>query len=228
MTTRRLANAGYTLGFQARGRIPMTTSPVHWSDLEEAARQMAGNWQEFDSFAWSRGYRLEDAEQWMIGYTSHRDSGLLDQSNAKAITERLAPFSVDDDPDLVFERHCHFAVGHIDGLSIRVYRADGSITAAFREFCRIQERLDDYPILDAQDYEQREYEATLANYRIEMWQMKDQLPQGWEGEVYSWFGDHGQDRYTENHDDRGGYAPREAILAALHDLGLLPNVIVEN
>jgi hypothetical protein len=224
---RRLAIAGWLFGLRATGRITMTTTYIDWSDVEEAARQMAGNWRRFAAFVWSRGYRLKDADKWMIGYTSHRDSGLLAQSNEKAIDERLAPFSAGDDPDLVLERHPHFAFGHVDGLSIRVFRADGTITAVFREFCRIQERLDDYPILDEQDYSEREYEATLANYRGELWRLKDELPQGWEGEVYSWFGDHGQDLYIANRDDQGGHAPREAILAALHDLGLLPNVVVE-
>ena len=35
-------------------------------------------------------------------------------------------------------------------------------------FCRIKEALEDYPILDASDYVECEYEATLANYRSEM------------------------------------------------------------
>ncbi len=206
----------------------MTSINLIWNDLPEAARQMAGNWRQFSAFAWSRGYRLEDAEKWMVCYTSHCDAGLLAQSNAKVIRERLAPFGVGDDPDLVFERHFHFAFGHVDGLSIRVYRADGTITAAFREFCRIQERLEDSPILDEQDYGRRVYEATLENYRGEMGRLREKLPRGWEGEVYSWFGDHGQDRYMENRDDQGGHAPCEAIVEALHDLGLLPNVVVEN
>jgi hypothetical protein len=117
-------------------------------------------------------------------------------------------------------------VGHLEGFSIRVLRDDGSITPAFEEFCRIKERLDDYPILDEQDYTEREYEATLENYATEICRLKDGLPDGWAGEVYSWFSDHGQDRYIENRDDQGGYAPREKIIEALQDLGLLPTVVV--
>ncbi|MHB1425538.1 MAG: hypothetical protein ACYC3I_20410, partial [Gemmataceae bacterium] len=83
------------------------------------------------------------------------------------------------------------------------------------------------PILDESDYSRREYEATLANYREAMGELKDELPCGWESKVYSWFDDHGQDRFIENRDDRGGHAPREAILAALHDLGLVPDVVVK-
>ena len=56
-------------------------------NLEEAARKAAGNWRDFNSFVWFRDRELEDSEQWAIIYTSHRDSTLLDQSNAAAITE---------------------------------------------------------------------------------------------------------------------------------------------
>jgi len=80
--------------------------------------------------------------------------------------------------------------------------------------------------LNESDYSEREYAATLENYASEMWQIKDTLPPGWENEVYSWFSDHAQDRYTENRDDQGGYAPREAITEALQDLGLLPTAVV--
>jgi hypothetical protein len=191
----------------------MTTGTnIDWNDAESAARHLAGNWRRFDSFAWHRGY-----------------AGLLAQSNQKVINERLAPFSEGEDPDVVFERHSHFLVGHVDGVSVRVYRPDCTITTdAFKEFCRIKERLDDYPILDEQDYGEREYGATLDNYRSEMWRLKDRLPAGWESEVYSWFSDHGQDRFIENRDDQGGWAPREAIIEALQDLGLLPTAVVKN
>jgi hypothetical protein len=206
----------------------MTASArIDWSDVREAARLMAGNWWKFDSFAWHRGYRLEDADRWMIWYTSGRDARLLVQSNHAAITQRLAAFLEGDDPDVVAEVHDHWAVGDLQGFSIRVFRRDGTITDAFKVFCSIKERLEDYPVLDEADYSQREYEATLENYRSEMWRLKDDLPAGWEAEVYSWFSDHGLDRHIEDCDDQGGYAPREAISMALQDLGLLPTVVVQ-
>jgi hypothetical protein len=205
-----------------------TTEVSDWSDVEAAAEQMVGNWQAFDSFVWFRGYDLEDADRWMLWYTSHRDAGLLAQSNETAINERLKPFSEGDDPDVVFESHSHWAVGHVDGFSIRVFRNDGTIADAFREFCEIKEALENYPVLDEADYSNREYEATLENYRGEMWRLRQELPEGWESEVYSWFSDHGHDRCIENTDDQGGYAPEEKIIEALKDLGLLPTAVVEN
>jgi hypothetical protein len=205
----------------------MTTQQcIDWSDVEAAARQLAGNWLDFDCFAWQRGYDLVDADQWAILYTSDRDSGLLAQSNHAEITKLLAPFTEGDDPDVVAESHSHWAVGHIDGFSIRVFGKDGGNTEAFEEFCRIKAKLDDYPILNESDYSEREYEATLHNYRSEMWATKKELPEGWECAVYRWFGDNGHDRFIENPDDQGGWAPKGQITEALRELGLLPAVVV--
>ena len=39
----------------------------------------------FPVFAWHRGYELEDADRWMLWYTSSRDAGLLEQSNEKVV-----------------------------------------------------------------------------------------------------------------------------------------------
>lgn len=199
----------------------MRATCVNWSDLEQAAKEMAGNWQTFESFCWHRAYDLEDADAWAQVYTSNRDSGLLAQSNEEAINEMLEKFADGDDPDLVFETHSHWACGHIDGFSVRVYRADGTITEAFKEVCRIQERLDDYPLLDEEDYSERELSATLENYASEIGHYRSDLPDGWESEVYSHFSDNGEYRYIENRDDQGGWAPREVLVKALIELGRL-------
>jgi hypothetical protein len=204
-----------------------TTQEIDWTDVEEAGKALAGNWRDFDCFAWHRAYDLEDADRWTVWYTSSRDSELLEQSNEKVFNDRLRPFSEGDDPDVVFERHSHWAVGHLDGFSIRVFRADGSITPAFEEFCGIKDALEGYPVLDSEDYGEMELQATLDNYRSEMWREEKTLPEGWESEVYSWFSDHCLDEFIENRDDRGGWAPRERIVEALQAIGLTPTVVVE-
>ena len=194
-----------------------TTQAIDWTDVEAAGKSLAGAWRDMPCFCWHRGYDLEDADSWMLWYSSSRDAGLLEQSNEQAINDRLRPFSEGDDPDLVFERHSHWAVGYLDGFSIRVFRPDGTITPAFEEFCRIKEAMEDYPILDEADYSEREWRETLDNYRNEMWREKD-LPEGWESEVYSYFSDNGMDECTENRDDQGGWAPRSKLLEALKRL----------
>ena len=187
--------------------------------LEDAAREAAGNWQRFESFCWFRERDLDDPDNWAILYTHNRDSGLLDQSNADAITEAMMPYSDGDDPNVVFESHDHWAVGHVDGFSIRVYR-DGQITEAFRSYHELSERLADYPVLDEEDYSRREYKATLENITDAAWRVKREydLPDGWESKVFSWFWNHRQSA-VENRDDQGGYPEEDDLRAAFDALG---------
>ena len=185
--------------------------------LEEAARTMAGNWRSWTCFVWDRKHDLRDPENWSIIYTHNRDSGLLDQSNAEVIAKTLTPFTTGDDADVVFESHAHWAVGHVDGFSARVYR-DGEITEAFRAYHDLSERLADYPILDECDYSEREHEVTLDNVADACWRLKSQyeLPDDWDSEVYSWLSDH-RPGSVENRDDQGGY-PSEGDLREAFDI----------
>jgi hypothetical protein len=123
---------------------------VDWSDVEGAAKAQAGNWRKFGSVAWHRSLDLDDPDDWMLYYTSHRDSEELAKANERVIDERLRPFAESEDPDVVFERHDHFAVGFIDGFSLRVLGPSGAVTEAFKEFCRIMEALEAYAVLDEQ------------------------------------------------------------------------------
>jgi hypothetical protein len=187
--------------------------------LEDAAKQAAGNWQRFDSFVWFRDSETDDPDAWAIIYTHNRDSGLLDESNADAIAKALEPFTEGDDPDVVFESHDHWACGHVDGFSIRVYR-DGQITDAFRTYHDLCERLDDYPILDEEDFSERELEATLENISDSAWRVKHEynLPDGWERDAYSWLSDN-RPSSIENRDDQGGYPEAADLRAAFDALG---------
>lgn len=187
--------------------------------LEEAAREAAGNWERFDCFVWDRLHDLDDPEGWAIVYTHNRDSRLLDLSNADAIAGAMEPFAEGDDPDVVMESHGHWAVGHVDGFSVRVYR-DGEITDAFRAYHDLAERLDGYPILDEDDYSRREYEATLDNIADAALRLRHDydLPEGWECDVFSWLSEHRQ-RAVENRDDQGGYPEEDDLRAAFEALG---------
>lgn len=187
--------------------------------LEDAAREAAGNWQRFTCFVWFRERDIPDPENWAVIYTHNRDSGLLDQSNAQQISEAMEPFTDGGDPDVVMESHDHWAVGHVDGFSVRVCRG-GQITDAFKEYHDLAERLADYPILDEEDYSRREYDATVENIADAAWRVKHEyvLPEGWEGDVYSWLCDHRQ-RAVENRDDQGGYPEEDDLRAAFAALG---------
>ena len=195
------------------------TNRIGELDLEEAAELAAGNWRDFNCFVWYRD-DVPDAENWAILYTHNRDSGLLDQSNASVIEKALQPFTEadDDDPDVVMESHNHWAVGHVDGFSIRVFR-DGQITAAFRKYHELAERLAEYPILDEEDYSNRECEATIENIADAAWRVKDEyeLPEDWQCEVYGWLSDNDSGA-VENSDDLGGYPSEESLRAAFEAL----------
>ena len=192
-------------------------------NLDEAAKKAAGNWQDFTCFVWWREKEIPDSENWAIIYTHNRDSGLIDRSNAEVIGKALKPFTEGSDPDVVFESHSHWLVGHVDGFSIRVFR-DGQITAAFRKYHELETRMDDYPILDESDYSDREYEATIENIDIAAWKLKQQyeLTDGWAHSVYGWLSEQ-METEIENVDDQGGWPSEEALAAAFVALGFVRN-----
>lgn len=191
---------------------------IDWSDIEDAAHDMAGNHLRFECFAWHD--RPDDSEDWCIVYSHNRDSGLIEQSNAAAIEAELQRYLEAEVPDVLPEHHGHWACGWIDGFAIRVYR-DGQITEAFRTWCRLQEQLADYPLLDEEDYSRREYEAALDSIRQEgRGLVVDEAPDDWPAEVFSWLWENDQSE-LENTDDQGAYPSRESIRAALIELELL-------
>lgn len=186
--------------------------------LEDAAREAAGNWRRFRCFVWDTD-DLPDADNWAIIYTHNRDSGLLDLSNAQAIAKALEPFTEGDDPDVVFESHSHWAVGHIDGFRIRAFW-DGKITDAFWVYYELAERLADYPILNETDYCLKEYEATIGNIGEAAWRIKRDydLPDQWAVDVYSLLYDL-RPGSVESRDDRGGCPNEDDLRAAFEALG---------
>lgn len=187
--------------------------------IEDAARDAAGNWKQFSCFCWDRLHEINDPDNWAILYTHNRDSGILTLSNANVIADALTPFSETEDPDVVFESHLHWAVGHVDGFSIRVF-LDRDISDAFRAYHELLERLTEYPILDENGYAEREHAATLYNLADAAWRLKSQyrLPDGWESEVYSWLADY-RPASVENRDDQGGYPSEGDLRRAFDALG---------
>jgi hypothetical protein len=181
--------------------------------VEELAREAAGNWRKFESFAWFD--KPEDAEKWTVVYTHSRDSRLLEQSNAAAIEKAMKPFL---GRTARAENHNHWACGWIAGYAIRVCGRNGRVTKAFKAWCELQAKLQDYPVLDEEDYSQRELNATFENLAETGKRfLSDNPPDDWVGQVY----DALPDREKENRDDHGGYPSDEAVMDALCSLGLL-------
>lgn len=188
-------------------------------DLKEAASEAAGNWANFNCFAWFRKGEISDPENWAVIYTHHRDSGLLAQSNASVIEKAMRPFAEGDNPDVVYESHSHWAVGHVDGFSIRVFKR-GRITKAFRIYHELAQRMADYPVLDETDYSNREYEASFENLDLAAWKLKGEyeLPDDWQSSVFDWLSQN-RESALENTDDQGGWASEDDLAAAFDSLG---------
>lgn len=192
---------------------------IHWSDPEEAAKQCANNHQKFESFCWHSA--PEDCFNWMIAHTHSRDSDLLTESNADAINEEMKPFYEADDPDVRPHNAGHWAVGWVAGWEIRVYRESNGglvVTDAFRKWCELQEQLENYPVLDEEDFSRREFEATLANIEREGGSLlSGEEPEDWASRVYRVL----PDDETQPVDGGGGHPSEDSIKEALFSLGWL-------
>lgn len=199
----------------------MTTTILSDSEVSDLAKELSGNWKRMKSFAWFRESEINDSDQWAIVYTHHRESGLLDRSNAGVIGKAMLPFAEKDgdDPDVVMETHSHFAVGWIAGFSIRCLDQQGNLTEAFRRYAELHVAMEQYPILDEEDFSNREYEATVENIVDAAKSIEDEyeLPDDWQHEVYSWFSDN-ECGELESASDQGGYPSEEALQRAMNAL----------
>jgi hypothetical protein len=180
--------------------------------LEEYAKQCQGNWRYFQSFSWSRQWDLDNPDNYAIVYTSNRDSGLLTQSNAMAIKSILQWFI---GHNLILEEyHNHWACGYVEGYAILVYTKTGKITKAFKMWYDIKCQLDDYPVLNEDDYSQREYDACISSIQDEL--RYHDLDESLACEIYSLL----PDNEIENKDDNGAYPSWDSIVECLDDLNI--------
>ena len=177
-----------------------------------------GNWQRRQCFVWWE--QPDDAEEYGLWILSHRDSGLIDQSNGAMIRKRLAKFV--ESGDVLFFGCSHWLVGHTNEMAVRVYQPGTTdTTAAFDELAEVVEACDQYPILDDSDYSEREYESALKVIACSMLgDVPENVPDDWREQVYSWLSEH-EPREVENIDDRGAFPDSAATRRALLDLGLI-------
>lgn len=125
--------------------------------LELFAKSLAGNWKKFECFLWDR-YNDLDSDNLAILYTKTRDSDLVAESNHYHILRMLQPYI---DLGLVSEEsHNHWACGSIDGLVFPVRNDKGLIHDHVKLLYSEANRLAKYPLLDEDDYSNREYAAT--------------------------------------------------------------------
>ncbi len=194
--------------------------PSTLSELEVFAAKLAGNWDKMNSFYWEHASD-DDAQDWGIYYTGNRDADLLTQSNAAAIAKVLEADEFAD--DVRSESHSHWAVGHVDGYSIRIYR-NGTITPAAAALFELVCALEEYPCLDESDFSEREYADTARNIEFEGRDVIDdeKAPEGWAYDVYRWLDDN-EPGETDPRDGFGGYPDSDAIARAATALGFASN-----
>ena len=192
---------------------------------EDFAEKFRGNWQHFDSFGWDRQWNgdIQDPENWGIFYTGGRDSGIIAESNEQVIRTELQDFIGED---VLEEDHRHWAHGYVTGFSVRVYGDDGEFTPAFMVLYDLVQRVESYPLLDEDDYTQREHDEEIQyieNYgRPRGLEYIDDLPDDWAHEVHCWLSD---THYYFSHNDGGAYLHdgKEAMREALLTLGFAYN-----
>lgn len=183
--------------------------------VESFAREMANNHAEFRDFGWYG--RPENAEIWCIYYTHNRGSDLLEQSNAEVIKEKLQGEEFEN--DVIFQRHNHWAVGWVEGVVIRVYNEGGDITEAFKALYDIKTSLEDYPLLDEDDFSKKEYQSAIDSIGERSKFVSDNPPDDWKEQVYSCLWDSTHE--LENRDGTGAYPSDESIKETLRELDLL-------
>lgn len=194
--------------------------------LEEAAKVAAGNWQSFQDFSWHEADKIKDADKWAIFNCRHRDSDLLEISNFEAMQELLKPYMGKD--VMAWSASC-WLVGWREGFRIRVFNKKGEITEAFKAWYEINGRLAEYPVLDEEDFNSKEFEATLENideiigdvtrsYEDYELNITDKTPH----EVWEWIWDN-DDSQLQSVDARGGWPDDDVVERALWTIGAIIN-----
>lgn len=167
-------------------------------ELRKFAEEFAGNWREFECFAWHDD-DIEEPEKWGFLNTSTRDSGIIAQSNEAAIEAEMEPYF--ESGDAFKGRSRHWACGYVDNIVVRVYDENGEITDAAAKV----------------------FELKQWNGRPRGVEFVDDLPDDWAAQVYSWLFDNG---YYFSEEGSGVYLytrkedEDEVLAKALLDLGL--------
>lgn len=152
----------------------------------------------------------------LVALLETRDSGVLEQSNSQAIKDMIEKAGLQESFEVC--TFGHWACGWVEELACRVVKDDGTLDTAALDFIHdIKNSLDDYPVLDEEDYSRRDYEAaieTLESCVPYDFTCIDDMPEGWAGDVYSWLGDNGYDCTAD-------YINWSGVNQALDELGLL-------
>lgn len=169
------------------------------------------------------GYRGDNEQMfktWSLGFVIRtRDSGIREKSNAKSMLATL-----ESDPSLAEDWELiscsHWGVGWVEQLSFRVVNADGKPSRVARVIKGMMDSLEEYPVLDDEDFSRMEYEETLENIESHYRRggLKDDIPEDWVSQMFSWFWENDQSA-VEACDGGGGYPDNKQFEACARDLG---------
>jgi hypothetical protein len=151
-----------------------------------------------------------DYDGYVCIYSKSRDETLLGISNYENIKDMLK-----DIPNIEENNFTHWACGYIDVIMIH---KDNITEDIQNKIMDIFDRLDGYPVINEEDYSQKELDSTLENIdSAASGYTKTDLPDTWLNDVYNWFWNNDQSA-IENSDDSGGYPDKDQIIKALKAL----------
>lgn len=159
---------------------------------------------------------------WSLGVIiRHRDSNLLEESNADCLIKLLEEDkSIENDWMIT---SCNsWLVGWVDHLSFKIFEEDGKTPSkVFKVLKSWFDALSDYPIADESDYSEKEYNATYENIESAGRRfLIDNPPEDWASQCYRWFSDN-MPKAIESSDGNGGYPSDDEMKDALYALDFL-------
>ncbi len=101
-----------------------------------------------DKWIRASNYMGDDYSEYYIVISHHRDSGILDESNYQTVYEALKDY-----PGFIDPNFRDWLVGWVQTIMIHESDTEGRDKAQ-----ELIDRLDDYPILDDEDFSNREWE----------------------------------------------------------------------
>lgn len=185
-------------------KAKQAVDPKYQKDAEQAVKETANR----KYFAYSGDLPL--GKTWAFTFGKSRDSELLEESNFDVVREDLEKRFPEDVENV---HSSHWAVGWVDELAVRMLDGKGKVTPAGIAALEWQEKLEDYPVADEEEYNQRQYDASIENIMSE-----GRIDRAKAEEVFGWLWDFNQ-RALSDSDDQGSYPTREEIEEALSELG---------
>lgn len=132
------------------------------SEMRKRAEELA--WRDTADSYWEGPEDGSDKGDWAVTISKHRDSDALQVSNYNVISRDMISRFEDDVEEHSFS---HWAVGWVEHLFVRIHDEGGEFTPAFVAIMEWEERLEEYPIADEDDYSETEMEMGEGEWEEE-------------------------------------------------------------